>query len=203
MGFGILAILFTIGIVQFCCKYKCKSCKNCCKKKGKWYGELNYTKSQTPLVALSYADMFGFMLRLRTFPLKGPYRYYYMSLSFVDIGHSFPKISCLFTFGSYSINVTEKYLKVCAVWVKKNFCVKILLLANIWTSKAALVRNYFSRRNVPLNSSRLPPLSLSVSFNQINAEVLFRRWITYNKQLLRCFNMIGSEWGLKMRSEIY
>lgn len=33
VGFGILAILFTIGIVQFCCKYKCKKCKKCCKKK--------------------------------------------------------------------------------------------------------------------------------------------------------------------------
>ncbi|KAL7401036.1 hypothetical protein ABVT39_021845 [Epinephelus coioides] len=36
VGFGILAILFTIAIVQFCCKYKCKNCKNCkncCKKK--------------------------------------------------------------------------------------------------------------------------------------------------------------------------
>ncbi|KAM7399281.1 hypothetical protein PAMP_018562 [Pampus punctatissimus] len=32
VGFGILAILFTIGIVQFCCKYKCKKC---CKKKTK------------------------------------------------------------------------------------------------------------------------------------------------------------------------
>ncbi|CAK6968154.1 hypothetical protein PFLUV_G00022410 [Scomber scombrus] len=30
VGFAILAILFTIGIVQFCCKYKCKKC---CKKK--------------------------------------------------------------------------------------------------------------------------------------------------------------------------
>ncbi|CAI5693697.1 uncharacterized protein mre11 [Oreochromis niloticus] len=33
VGFGILFILFTIGIVQFCCKYKCKKCKKCCKKK--------------------------------------------------------------------------------------------------------------------------------------------------------------------------
>lgn len=33
VGFGILAILFTIGIVQFCCKYKCNKCKKCCKKK--------------------------------------------------------------------------------------------------------------------------------------------------------------------------
>ncbi|CAL8375287.1 unnamed protein product [Gadus morhua 'NCC'] len=33
VGFGILAILFTIGILQFCCKYKCKDCTKCCKKK--------------------------------------------------------------------------------------------------------------------------------------------------------------------------
>ncbi|KAK2847233.1 hypothetical protein Q5P01_010232 [Channa striata] len=33
VGFGILAILFIIGIIQFCCKYKCKKCKKCCKKK--------------------------------------------------------------------------------------------------------------------------------------------------------------------------
>ncbi|XP_078785785.1 uncharacterized protein LOC105355426 isoform X1 [Oryzias latipes] len=35
VGFGILIILFTIGIVQFCCKYKCKKLKKCCKKKKK------------------------------------------------------------------------------------------------------------------------------------------------------------------------
>ncbi|CAL8361861.1 unnamed protein product [Merluccius merluccius] len=33
VGFGILAVLFTIGIMQFYCKYKCKACKKCCKKK--------------------------------------------------------------------------------------------------------------------------------------------------------------------------
>lgn len=33
VGFGILGILFSIAIVQFCCKYKCKKCKKCCKKK--------------------------------------------------------------------------------------------------------------------------------------------------------------------------
>ncbi|KAG7238733.1 hypothetical protein INR49_031249 [Caranx melampygus] len=33
VGFGILIILFTIAIVQFCCKYKCKKCKKFFKKK--------------------------------------------------------------------------------------------------------------------------------------------------------------------------
>lgn len=33
VGFGILGILFSIAIIQFCCKYKCKKCKKCCKKK--------------------------------------------------------------------------------------------------------------------------------------------------------------------------
>ncbi|KAF3692776.1 hypothetical protein EXN66_Car008452 [Channa argus] len=33
VGFGILLILFTIGVIQFCCQYKCKRCKKCCKKK--------------------------------------------------------------------------------------------------------------------------------------------------------------------------
>lgn len=36
VGFGILGILFTIAIIQFCCKYKCKKFKKCCKKKGEW-----------------------------------------------------------------------------------------------------------------------------------------------------------------------
>jgi len=35
VGFGILAVLFTIGLVQFFCKYKCKDLKKCCKKKKK------------------------------------------------------------------------------------------------------------------------------------------------------------------------
>ncbi|CAB1426206.1 unnamed protein product [Pleuronectes platessa] len=33
VGFGILIILFTIGILQFCTKYRCQNCKKCCKKK--------------------------------------------------------------------------------------------------------------------------------------------------------------------------
>lgn len=38
VGFGILIILFSIAILQFCCKNKCKKwmkCKNRFKKKGK------------------------------------------------------------------------------------------------------------------------------------------------------------------------
>ncbi|KAG7479270.1 hypothetical protein JOB18_022090 [Solea senegalensis] len=33
VGFTILAVLFTVGILQFCCKYRCQRCKKCCKKK--------------------------------------------------------------------------------------------------------------------------------------------------------------------------
>ncbi|KAG7268885.1 hypothetical protein CRUP_032992 [Coryphaenoides rupestris] len=33
VGLSLLALLFTIGIVQFLCKYKCKGLKKCCKKK--------------------------------------------------------------------------------------------------------------------------------------------------------------------------
>ncbi len=56
--------------------------------------------------------------------------------------------------------------------VKKNICVKILLSASIRARKAALVRNYFSRRNnFCLNSLSLLPNH----FDQINADVLCRR----------------------------
>ncbi len=105
------------------------------------------------------------------------------SLSFVNIGHIGEmnpmhfshKILCLFTFCPYSINVTETPENVTAL-VKKNVCVKIPLHANIRARKAALVRNYFSRRNhFCLNSSRLPSLSCSAIFDQINTDVLFRR----------------------------
>ncbi len=60
------------------------------------------------------------------------------------------------------------------VLVKNSICVKILLHANIQAGKAALVRNYFSRRNnFFLNSFWfLAPLSLTCSeiFDQINAD---------------------------------
>ncbi len=57
----------------------------------------------------------------------------------------------------------------------KNVGVKILLHADIPARKAARGRNYFSRRNnFGLHSSSLS-LSLSVIFDQINTDVLFRR----------------------------
>ncbi len=56
--------------------------------------------------------------------------------------------------------------------VKKGVCVKYLH-ANIRARKAALGRNYFSRRNdFPLIGSAL---SDSAIFDQINIDVLFRR----------------------------
>ncbi len=120
--------------------------------------------------------------------LKGPHQCYYMSLSFVNTGHvgyKNPKyfsqnsficeLSCLFTFCPYSINVTENTWNVWHI-VKKSICVKILLHTNIQARKAALVRNYFSRRNnFCLKRSQLPSLSCSVIFDQININILIRR----------------------------
>ncbi|KAK7882580.1 hypothetical protein WMY93_028754 [Mugilogobius chulae] len=63
VGFGILFILFTIAIVQFCCKYKCKDCKkkfkNCCKKKkpplrDRVLTKVGLKKSPTPFSISSY-----------------------------------------------------------------------------------------------------------------------------------------------------
>ncbi len=123
--------------------------------------------------------------------LKGASQRSYTPLSFINFGHigdtnpaHFPQNSfiyaiwCLFTFCPYSINVTESSWKCVTTLVKKNICVKILLHANIPARKAALGRNYFSRRNnFGLHGSRLPSLSLSRSaiFDQINTDVLFRR----------------------------
>ncbi len=73
--------------------------------------------------------------------------------------------SCLFTFCPYSINVTETTWKCVTTLVKKDVCVKNLLHANIRARKAALLRNYFSRRNhFRPNGSRLPSLSLPLRF---------------------------------------
>ncbi len=108
----------------------------------------------------------------------GPHQCYYMSLFFVNIsyiGYINPnhfyqnsficEIWCLFTFSSYSLNITKNTWK-CVMLVKKNICVRILLHANIQARKAALVRNYFSRRNnFHLNSSQVP-LSFSLSLAQ-------------------------------------
>lgn len=56
VGFGILAILFTIAIVQFCCKHKCKKC---CKKKkpslkDKVLTKVSLKKSPPPFSISSY-----------------------------------------------------------------------------------------------------------------------------------------------------
>ncbi len=60
--------------------------------------------------------------------------------------------------------------------LKKNVCVKIVLHAKIQARKEAIARNYFPRRtNFCLCSSRLPSLSCSVIFDQIHADILFRR----------------------------
>ncbi len=86
----------------------------------------------------------------------------------------------------------------------KNVCVKKLLHANTQARRAALVGNYFSRRsNFCLNGSWLPLFSCSANFDQI-------KWITFPSNFevsysvfICCFNMNGSEWGLKMQSEIH
>ncbi len=58
-----------------------------------------------------------------------------------------------------------KFLEMCdSIRWKERLC-QILLHANIQARKAALVRNYFSRRNnFRLSGSELPSLSVSLSF---------------------------------------
>ncbi len=82
-----------------------------------------------------------------------------------------------------------------------------------------LIRQYLQGTifsGVMTSVSKAPgsPLSLSLSrsvfFDQINADVLLRRvnylpsnyHVSYDVIIL-CFNMNGSEWGLKMQREIY
>ncbi len=60
--------------------------------------------------------------------------------------------------------------------VKKNICVKILLDADIPARKAALIRDYFSRRNnFGLHGFWLLSLARSAIFDQINTDILFKR----------------------------
>ena len=61
VGFGILAILFTIGILQFCYKYKFKDCTKCCKKKSEWISQLKCIKKYIHSFSFNY---FGFLCRL-------------------------------------------------------------------------------------------------------------------------------------------
>ncbi len=115
-----------------------------------------------------------FSMRWDDLGVKGASQCHYMSFFFVKMGHighinpaHFPpnififEIWCWFTFCPYSRNITESSWKCVTALVKKNICVKILPHANIPARKAALVRNY--------------SLIHSVIFDQINADVLFRR----------------------------
>ncbi len=94
--------------------------------------------------------------------------------------------------------------------IKNNICVKICLHTNIQARKAALVRHYFSRRNIfCLNNSRLPSPSRSVIFDPINVDILPKCEFPINSNFhvsysvsLPCFNMNGNYWALKMQSDI-
>ncbi len=154
--------------------------------------------------------------------LKGPYQCFYMSLSFVNIGHIcyinpthfsrngfFHDISCLFTFCPDSINATSSTWK-CVALIQKNVCVKILLHTNIRARKAELVRNYFLTFLTLVSTAPTYPLSHLTTFDQINADVSFRSvnyiclaTFTCPTVFLPRFNTNGDKWGLKMQSEIY
>ncbi len=78
--------------------------------------------------------------------------------------------------------------------VQKNVYVKILLHTNIPARKAALVRNYYFRRNnFGVHSFWLPFVSCSAIFDQIKAEILFKSnfHVSFNVSV-PCFNMNGS-----------
>ncbi len=121
-------------------------------------------------------------LRFKEILLKGPYQCSYMSFSVVNtdhIGHINPahfspsnfiyEIWCFFTFCPYSINVTESSWKCVTTLLKKKVCVKILLHADIRAGKAAL---FFTIFPSVITFMSLPH---SAIFDQINADVLFRR----------------------------
>ncbi len=153
--------------------------------------------------------------------MKGPYQCYYMSLYFVIFDftgymntthfsqNSFiNEILRLFTFCPYSKSITESTWKCVTTLVKKTICVKILLHANIWARKAALVRNYFPKcNNFHLNSSWLSlwfsdidQINVGVPFRTVNYQCLLT--FTYPSVSIPCFNMNGSGCCLKIQSEI-
>ncbi len=85
--------------------------------------------------------------------IKGPYRCYYKSLSFVSIGHTsymnlihFPQNSFIYEkhvclhFCPYSVNITKSTWKCATKLFKKNFYFK----SSIAARKAAIEKNYFS-----------------------------------------------------------
>ncbi len=92
--------------------------------------------------------------------------------------------------------------------LKNNVHIKILLHANIRARKAALVRNYFTRRNnFRLNCSCLPSLSHSVIFDQIKTYVLFRRVKYIYQATFTCpivfLYPVSIKMRYKTRSKIY
>ncbi len=100
--------------------------------------------------------------------IKGPYQCYYISLFFVNnshIGYPNPAHFC-------QDNIIYE---ICVTLVKKNICVKIRLCANIRARKAALVRNYFPGVITLVSKAPGTCLSRLAIFDQINADVLFRR----------------------------
>ncbi len=155
---------------------------------------------------------------------KGPFQCYCTLSSFVNIVHigyinsahfsqnSFIyEIRSVFTFCPYSLNVTERSWKCVTALVKKNIYVKIVLHANIPARKAALLRNYFSRRNNfgLLGSHSLLSLSLSDfwpnkcrhSLSKGELPIPSNSHVSYSVSI-PCFNMNGSEWALKMQPDI-
>ncbi len=77
----------------------------------------------------------------------------------------------------YGVCLHFVHIQCLTTLVKKCVCVKILLHANIHARQAALVRNYFFRRN-------------NFRFHQINTYILFRR-VNYRYlatlRFLQCF----------------
>ncbi len=82
--------------------------------------------------------------------------------------------------------------------VKKEHVHKILLRANIRARKAALIRNYFFRRN---NFSQQPSVPLS-SLQKGELPILSNFHLFYRISV-PCLDINGSEWGFKMQSGIY
>ncbi len=143
---------------------------------------------------------------LRTIPVLFHGHVSYTNLTHFSQSSLIYEISCLLTFCPYSMKVTENTWKCVTTLVKKNVSVKIPLHTNVKARKAALVRNYFSRRNnFSLHSSWLPSRSHVEIFNKINADVLFWRVNYLYLATPTCPVMFLSliPKGLRMQSEIY
>ncbi len=137
-----------------------------------------------------------------------------MASSFVNIGYPNPahssqisficEITCLFTFCQHSINFKESPWK-CVMLVIKNVYVKILLHAHIQARMAPLVGNYLFRRNnfglndFPLLHSGFWPNICRRSLWKEELPIPSNFHVSYSVSI-PCFNINGSEWGLKIQS---